>query len=89
MAKHRISEKRACPYYRYETAQQITCEGVIPGTLMHVGFCNRGEALDYKKRYCNTNYKDCNICRMNTMREANHKNVLDEQRKQVPQREGN
>lgn len=59
MAKHYISAKAHCPYYKHEDPQLIYCLGLDDATTLHIAFADAREAKKYKNTYC---YKECRKC---------------------------
>ena len=61
MAKHYVSSKAICPFYKHESTQVIYCEGIQKGTVLHMAFANASECLIYKKQYCRCNHTQCPV----------------------------
>ena len=64
MAKHYMSRKALCPFYKHESRQVIYCEGVSNGNVIHLAFANPSECLSHKQRYCRCSHSDCSISKM-------------------------
>lgn len=62
--KHTISSKAVCPYYKHEDSQVIYCEGVQGGSVIHLAFSNKSDALEYKNKCCRKDFCKCRISRM-------------------------
>lgn len=62
--KHMISSQAICPYYKHEDSQMIYCDGVQDGSVIHLAFSNKTDALNYKKDFCRDNCNKCNIYKM-------------------------
>ena len=62
--KHYTSVKAICPYYRHEGSQVIYCDGVVYGSVTHLAFASKTDALAYKEKYCRADYPLCNIYKM-------------------------
>lgn len=60
----RISANRYCPHYKRESSQVIYCDGIQPGSVVHLAFSNRTEALNYKRNFCGGDYDSCRLCKM-------------------------
>lgn len=59
--KSKVSVYTKCPYYRREEPQKIFCEGVEPGTSIHLAFGSAGQKKDYEKLYCKACWPKCLI----------------------------
>lgn len=64
MAKHMLSKRAICPYYRHEDPQVIYCDGVVDESVIHLAFSSKITAREYKESYCRCRYADCKIERM-------------------------
>lgn len=53
-----------CPYYKFEEKQKIYCEGVEPGTVVHLAFDTNPHLKDYKKQFCKGCYNKCRLADM-------------------------
>ena len=63
MASHN-SKKVICPFYRTDTLESISCEGMKPGTGLRMTFRGRGLCRTYLEDYCCNSYWDCDIAHM-------------------------
>ena len=54
----RDAKEVICPFYKDETERAIRCEGYISDTCTNT-FKGNGEKKEYKHKYCNRNYEDC------------------------------
>lgn len=61
---HKEDELVQCPYYRKDGVQSIHCEGVEDGCGLHLGFGNKNQLKDYKKKLCRDNWKGCMVAKM-------------------------
>ena len=61
MGKHDFSCKVQCPYYRDQDGQKLRCEGVGPGTVIHLAFASKQEMRDYRVEFCEGCWKKCMI----------------------------
>lgn len=61
MGKHNYGKNVVCPYYRDEDAQRIRCEGVGPGTVIHLAFSCKENLRDYRKKFCEGCWRECMI----------------------------
>lgn len=52
------SKEVKCPFYKDETPEAIRCEGVISVACIN-NFRGRETKQKHKRRYCNTEYEDC------------------------------
>lgn len=60
-----VSKSVICPFYTEEDRQTIFCEGLEPGTSVHLAFSTPPLLKTYKKRFCEcTRYKKCLIAQM-------------------------
>ena len=66
MSKHWVSVSAVCPYYKHEVSQVIHCYGPVPGSVLHLAFASKTDALEYKRAYCRRGYDLCPIARMLT-----------------------
>ena len=64
MGKHMISFRATCPFYRHEDSQVIYCDGVQDGSVIHLAFASKTDAINYKERYCRSSYDHCRIYSM-------------------------
>lgn len=64
MSKHSYSKNVLCPFYKYEGQQLIYCEGVVPGSALHLAFDTKGRHKAYRETYCENCYKKCMITQM-------------------------
>lgn len=53
-----------CPYYKEEEKQKIFCEGVQPGTGVHLAFDTPENLRNYKNQFCKSGYNRCRIAEM-------------------------
>lgn len=58
-----ISNEVQCPFYVSEDDYRIRCEGLSKGMHTHMVFPTPQSKIAYKKRYCDTKYKDCLLCK--------------------------
>lgn len=64
-AGRRASKNVFCPFYNEEDRQTIFCEGLEPGTAVHLAFSTQPQLKAYKKRFCEcTRYDKCLIAQM-------------------------
>lgn len=61
MGKHSYGTFVVCPYYKDEDEQKIRCEGVGPGTVIHLAFSRKDEKKAYKLANCEKCWRDCMI----------------------------
>ena len=66
MAKHRIHRDAVCPFYLHEDSQVIYCQGIQFGSVTHLAFANKTDALSYKKTHCRSN-TGCTACAIHDM----------------------
>lgn len=64
MGKRYISAHALCPFYHSEDRQKIYCEGVVPGSSLHLAFGDAKEFRSYMEYYCRCNYNSCPIAKM-------------------------
>jgi hypothetical protein len=57
-----------CPYYLREKQQRIICEGLGPGTSIHLVFGNQDDLKDYKQSYCMKCWQQCHLTKMQNRR---------------------
>ena len=58
------SKEVLCPFYSCEVAQMVKCEGVEPGTALHMAFDTREHKGRYKQRFCCADYSACILSKM-------------------------
>ena len=61
---HKEDEHVKCPYYKQDDQQKIRCEGVEPGSAIHLAFGQRDRLKGYKSRFCRSCWGDCLIAKM-------------------------
>ena len=61
MGKHSYGKYVVCPYYKDEDGQKLRCEGVGPGTVIHLAFTTKQALRDYRGQYCEGCWKNCMI----------------------------
>lgn len=64
MAKNSISSRIRCPYCQCEARVLLYCEGVQPGTTLHLAFANPSALKEYRAKYCDADYNKCMIAKM-------------------------
>ena len=65
MARDYVSTEAMCPFYRMESAKQVTCEGLRPGwTIILRKNGTSGSAKGFIKKFCYRNWKDCPVAEM-------------------------
>ena len=67
MSKSKWASSAAkCPFYIYETADRVVCEGITRGSKLQLHFDDRGKASAYKSRHCNDVHgcKECEIAKV-------------------------
>lgn len=64
MGKRYIAKNVECPFYHSEDAQKIYCDGVKPGTSVHLAFGSKTDKKEYKEKFCKSEYCSCKIARM-------------------------
>jgi len=62
--KHMINSNAICPFYKHEDSQMIYCDGVQDGSVIHLAFSNKTNALEYKKTFCRNKCEKCKIYSM-------------------------
>ena len=63
--KHMISARSVCPHYKHEDSQMIYCDGVQDGSVVHLAFASKTDAVGYKVSHCRCkDYKQCKIYQM-------------------------
>lgn len=58
-----ISNEVRCPFYVSEDGYRVRCEGLAKKMHTHMVFPTPQSKSAYKKRYCDTRYKDCLLCK--------------------------
>lgn len=58
------SKLAKCPYYRFENANLICCEGVEDGSSVHVVFGDVNKCREYKRKFCRSRYASCKVLQM-------------------------
>lgn len=61
---HKEDEHVRCPYYRKDGVQSVHCEGVQPGSGLHLGFASQQQYKDYKNARCRGQWHGCLIAGM-------------------------
>ena len=61
MGKHSYGKYVLCPYYKDESGQLLRCEGVGPGTVIHLAFDTKKSLREYRGQYCENCWKKCMI----------------------------
>lgn len=66
MSKHTESTKAVCGYYKHEDPQMIYCKGIVEGSVVHLAFATRVQAVRFKQERCYdiNGWKHCPIARM-------------------------
>lgn len=64
MGKRYIAKNVECPFYHSEDAQKIYCEGVQPGSALHLAFGSKTDKSNYRKEKCITNHRQCIVAGM-------------------------
>ncbi len=59
-----------CPYYHTTDNREIVCEGLQDHTLNILRFGRKEYCREYMAKYCDRDYKSCEICRA-----ASHKYI--------------
>lgn len=63
--QHMICKNAICPYYLHEDSQVIYCMWMQDGVVLHVAFCNRAIAKNYKINHCRSkDYGKCMVAQM-------------------------
>lgn len=62
--KHHVCKYCKCPFYKSDEPQKIYCEGVIPGTSIHLAFESRSEMTLYRREYCERAFAECRVYQM-------------------------
>lgn len=58
------SKEALCPFYSCEVPQVVKCEGVEPGTALHIAFDDRYHKSSYKEQFCCGKYSACLLYKM-------------------------
>ena len=53
-----------CPFYRRTERHAIVCEGLSDESNIKQGFSTAESFRSYKKRYCDSRYRDCLVSQM-------------------------
>lgn len=67
MGMYDISAKARCPYYRSEQrgeSARIRCDGIAPGSWLHVGFDDPQAMLQWRDRLCKCDWQACPIAKI-------------------------
>ena len=66
--KYSVSAKAVCPYYRSEqrtdTGAKIRCDGVTPGSWLHLEFGTLEDMTAWRNARCKDCFSACPIARM-------------------------
>lgn len=62
--KKYFSLKAICPHYKSEERQIIYCSGIQKDTALHIAFAYPSDRVEYKEKYCESNYKNCRLAKM-------------------------
>lgn len=64
MGKHTVSKRAVCPFYKHEDPQVIYCNGIQPGSVIHLAFSSKTDAKEYKTSRCHSDWCSCEIACM-------------------------
>lgn len=53
-----------CPFYKYDDAQAVVCEGPVDGSTTKVRFRTKSRKENYRRRHCEKDYETCSVCKM-------------------------
>ena len=53
-----------CPFYKYDNARRITCEGLVDSSNITLGYRNIKDYETQLMVFCCEHYKKCEIYRM-------------------------
>lgn len=64
LGKRYIAKNVECPFYHSEDAQRLYCDGVQPGTAIHLAFGSKTDLKAYKAKFCLKNHHECRMAGM-------------------------
>lgn len=67
--KYDVSAKAICPFYRSEQRTddaKIRCDGIVPGTWLHLGFDRREAMIAWRDQHCKCDWEQCAVAKMIT-----------------------
>ena len=53
-----------CPYFHYSQKKLIVCDGIIEGSTTKIEFNTQGKRNQHRRIFCDSKYKNCEICMM-------------------------
>ena len=63
--KYDVSAKAICPFYRSEQRTEhdakIRCDGIIPGTWLHLCFERRDGMTAWRDQHCKCDWEQCAV----------------------------
>lgn len=61
-SKRKADKSVICPFYSEEEAQKIICEGLEPGTAVHLTFASPSLLREHKHKFCcKDSFKQCRL----------------------------
>lgn len=67
MGRYERSRNARCPFYKSEErvgAFRIRCDGLQPGTWLHMVFADHDEMIRWRDKYCKRCWKECPVAKM-------------------------
>ena len=65
--RYAVSKNARCPHYRSEQRNddyRIRCDGVAPGSWLHIVFADRNDLIAYRDEHCKRCWQECQVAKM-------------------------